>query len=406
MSKRITKAAFALFFALILIYVLYQVYLFIYPTYKTEKAVNVSVLDCIETEGIAVRDEVTIDTSAGGIKNFLVNDGDKIAKGSVVAEVFASKQAAIDNLALAQLADTQKMLEGCRDKAHASGTNIDSLTNQIYSATAQISQYLSEDNIFLALQHKNKTADMVNTFDVLLGKKIDPTAGIDAIAAQRLALQQNNAAPLDYIYSSSDGYFVALTDGYEPLVNKSLLSTMTAAQTIELIEGEKPQNTEAGGNSKIVSDYIWNFAAAINPNDAKRFVVGTTLLLDFGSENTKNIPAVIKQIKQDSTSDRAVVIFECDYLNSSLTGLRVEEVTIRFREYKGFKVMRNSLRLEENVLGVFVKYGSTAIFKQLDVIYENEEYLISRVYTSNETFLSLYDEVIVEGKDISVNKEL
>ena len=57
-------------------------------------------------------------------------------------------------------------------------------------------------------------------------------------------------------------------------------------------------------------------------------------------------------------------------------------------------------------LGVYIKYGSAVKFRLVDIIYETEDYVVSSVTEGNGAYLALYDEIIVSGKQLYVDKEL
>ena len=56
--------------------------------------------------------------------------------------------------------------------------------------------------------------------------------------------------------------------------------------------------------------------------------------------------------------------------------------------------------------GVYIKYGSTVAFRKVDKLFETDDYIISRPGTADGEYLALYDEIIVEGKDLYEGKEL
>ena len=68
------------------------------------------------------------------------------------------------------------------------------------------------------------------------------------------------------------------------------------------------------------------------------------------------------------------------------------------------------MRVVDGVQGVYVLTGNIVTFKRLDVIYTGDDYVISKkIYDTvkddnNIPYVKLYDEVIVEGKDLSDGK--
>ena len=64
----------------------------------------------------------------------------------------------------------------------------------------------------------------------------------------------------------------------------------------------------------------------------------------------------------------------------------------------------NETEKEIKVQGVYVKYGSQLLFKQVFIIYSGEDYVICSEEPGDEqvygSLLELYDEVVVEGDNL------
>ena len=55
---------------------------------------------------------------------------------------------------------------------------------------------------------------------------------------------------------------------------------------------------------------------------------------------------------------------------------------------------------------MYIKSGTQAQFVKIERIYSTEDYVIVRDTTDKSGYLSLYDNVIVEGKDLYDGKNL
>jgi len=68
----------------------------------------------------------------------------------------------------------------------------------------------------------------------------------------------------------------------------------------------------------------------------------------------------------------------------------------------------DALHIVDGEKGVYVKYGNLARWRKIQIVYQNEEYLLvaedGKVGTDNE--LRMFDEVIVEGTDLKDGKIL
>ena len=125
--------------ALLILYISMQVYLVSFPSYRTEVAVLYELSDEITASGTVVRNEYVSDDS-GGVKYYLVSDGDKVAKGENVAEYYRDAGTAVRSLYRQQL---EKELDILTDlsKGNRGNTNLQSIRKSVYGV---LSEYSSE----------------------------------------------------------------------------------------------------------------------------------------------------------------------------------------------------------------------------------------------------------------------
>ena len=105
MTKKLLKFALAAAGLMIAFYLCFQVYSIANPSYKTTVAVEYTVTDAIRCNGIAVRDESTMSAGDGGVVNYLVGNGEKVAMGAAVAEVYSNSSSAAADLIAGCLED-------------------------------------------------------------------------------------------------------------------------------------------------------------------------------------------------------------------------------------------------------------------------------------------------------------
>ena len=91
-------------------------------------------------------------------------------------------------------------------------------------------------------------------------------------------------------------------------------------------------------------------------------------------------------------------------MNEQLATLRLEEAQIILEEYDGLKIPSGAVRVNsENEKGVFVIKGNIALFKKIDILYSDGEYMLIDPNSENNE-VKIYDQVVTEGKDISDGK--
>lgn len=82
----------------------------------------------------------------------------------------------------------------------------------------------------------------------------------------------------------------------------------------------------------------------------------------------------------------------------NLVQRRAERVEIILNDYKGIKVPRSAIRFDKNnEKGVYILLGQRIAFKKINPIYECDEYILSQI-TSDSSYISVYDDIIVEGE--------
>lgn len=109
-------------------------------------------------------------------------------------------------------------------------------------------------------------------------------------------------------------------------------------------------------------------------------------------------------------------------MDSSLINIRKETAEITLQTYEGIQVSQSAVHFEtvsrevqqkdgtkktesKSVEGVFVTYGSEIQFKQIVPLYSDGTYVYCDPAPDKDTLMTddtikLYDEVVIEGKDL------
>ena len=135
--------------------------------------------------------------------------------------------------------------------------------------------------------------------------------------------------------------------------------------------------------------------------------------LRFPSSGDDTVVMNLVSCKIDNEADQALVVFESDRISEQTVKLRLEEAEVILNTFEGIKIPKSALHIiqtdEGSEKGVYIKYGQTMQFKKVDILYENEEYFISRsIETENERsdYVRIYDDVIVKGSDFYDGKQI
>lgn len=127
--------------------------------------------------------------------------------------------------------------------------------------------------------------------------------------------------------------------------------------------------------------------------------------------------AEITDIRDEGNPEQSIIIMSCSQFNQELVQHRCETVEIIRGDYRGLKVPRESIRFKDvieevtdesgdtentseevvNCKGVNIMKGEQIEFKKIDVIYEGSDYVLSAVHEDDNSYLSLYDDIMIEG---------
>lgn len=402
-SKRTAKLIFGLLGAFMLFYIVYQIYMVVSPSYKTEVALLSVVTDGFDVNGIVARDESVITDVPQGIVAVRVSDGEKIAAGAVVADVYATADDAMADLKYQRASEEVESLKSIADEGRTTGARLASLQTKLYSELSSLSEQLSAHDFSSAAVSELELTSLMSAFATASGNPIDISPALQNAEEQLATL--SDVQPSGEVLTHADGYYISNCDGYENLVTADTLLNGDASAIIAIIEENSPSKPENSAG-KIVSDYKWYYAAVVEDADiAERLTVGKQLTVNFSYSLSEALPMNVVRSAQ-AADGRYVVVFSCDRLNSSLCNLRVENAEMSFGTYTGIKVKRSALRLVDGKLGVYIKYGGAARFRAVDVIYETDDYIVSQLDSTDSTLLEVYDEIIIEGRDISEGKQL
>jgi hypothetical protein len=149
----------------------------------------------------------------------------------------------------------------------------------------------------------------------------------------------------------------------------------------------------------------------------------------FNGGATNSVPATVYRVKESEDGKQTLLILKCGYMNSALSILRKVEFDVVTKSYTGLKISKEAVRFEKRektvtdsegnkkkvesqVEGVYVVYGSELRFKEIKQIYAADDYVIcDNAPDENEIFdkssvLKIYDEVVVKGRNLYDEKNV
>ncbi len=401
LTTRIIWVVIGLFF---LITVISQIVIYFGAPVRTETATLYTATDSIGFRGIYVRDEKIVSYNVDGIISYTHPDGAKVAKNSVIAQVYRNRndialQQQIDDLTAQRnvLADAQTLMG-------ADTSQLESFSNQISEKHSRLIQCLYDEDYRTASSMKNDILDLQSKREIVKGSAVSYSSKVaeidDRIAELRAKI---TSSPYD-ISIPETGYFVSRVDGYEEKLNSKSVFDLTVSEIERITSGDDRRENPNGVIGKLVSDYTWYMAAILDTVRLGTVFEGAEVYLRMGS-STQNVKAQIVSLKRQPDG-RSIAVFKCDMFLADFIGSRVVQARLLLEDYSGIMVPNSALRISDDgtTVGVYVRDGIVVKFKKVRQVLSQEDYTLVADTSDIEGYLSLYDNIIVEGRDLHDGK--
>ncbi len=413
--KRILVAALTV---LALIYVTYLLIRSNFDMYPTENAVAATVTDSISTEGYIIRDETLIQNTAQGVLSYTVSNSAAVEANSVIANVFSNAEDAVANSQADALEARIATLQDSQNSSLMGAVSVDVINNNIQSNLINYLYDANKYDVDAVKADADKLLGSINQRQLLTGKITNFNSQISALQQQVSSLRSSSGDSVGSVKTPKAGYFTEFCDGFENVLSYSKIDELTI-DDLHNIKSEAVPDNIAG---KVIGNVSWYVACEVSADEGAALSIydGAVTVL-FSEASTEAIPANVHRIVRNG-DENALVILECDYMNSGLLEARQEPIEIGMGTYSGLRVSKRAIhddyvtkttydendkphKEQKKVQGVYVLYGSEIQFKQISILYATKDYVIcdenpAEGVLFNGKTISLYDKVIVKGDDL------
>ena len=187
-----------------------------------------------------------------------------------------------------------------------------------------------------------------------------------------------------------------------------------------LLDEDSAKKTGKNVLGKVAMDFGWYVVCVIDENDFVRLDRTTKVTIEMPFASVDEIPAEIVRINYDKETGGAALIIECTYMNNDLAAARKEPLRININRYSGVLVNEKAIHFQditvtetdengvetevvhENVMGVYVKYGSRVRFVQVISPATVNGYAICKIDLSSEERKQILTEKA--GADFSIRR--
>ena len=366
---------------LVLVYFVYQFYQAAHEPVRTEVARQSTVKDTVDTDLFVVRDESFLETSSTGILIPLVPSGSRVAAGEGVVAIFENEDAASRYAELNRVEVNLARYDRLNQQRGNSAVNLTALGKRISQDVIDLAELVDNRDLTDMQEQVYDVRDQILARQIATGETVALDNKVTELTSRQKALS-NKSAGYDTLESKNSGFFIDSVDGYE-------LATKY---------------------DKVSTNFDWYLLCSLDTDKAKSLKKGDTVTIDLPYSAVRSVTATVSSKSKADKKDRVAVVFKCNRMNAYIASLRKEEGQIILHTYTGLKIPTDAIRTAAGGKeGVYVLEGNIARFKQLRTVYTEDDYIISsETPQEGETgeFVSLYDAVILGGKDLYDGKIL
>lgn len=378
--------------ALAAVYIVLQLYAILGRTYQTETAISASMEDTVPLSGIAMFDAVPV--SGGGSLGYLVEDGERVTEGTVLAEIYTDPAQSTQREELDRL---DRIIDLLTKSENSVGSDLALLTAQTRTALLNLLDQLDTASYTGMSDAIDEFLLAQNRLQISTGQSSGFTATLADLQTQRDAA----AAVLEglqTITADRNGYFISTAAALPLDLSEDTLKSDTAAALSERLQQEIP-TTGSDLAGRIVTGFSWRFYGVCDLDTAARFDGVTSVKIRVPGKQDEALDATVTEVAADETAGLAKITLECRTINADVLRLGREDAEIVLNTYEGIRVSKRAMHIVDGERGVYVKYGSLQRFRRIVVLFEDENYLLLDP-EAEDNEVRLYDEIIVEGPNL------
>jgi len=391
---------------LFIFYLCYHLYGSFGTDVETVLSESVTRAETLTFNAYIMRDEDLLYSNHTGDVNYLCEDGEKIAVGASIADIYASGSSSLRS----QIKDIDTQINILK-LSSPSGNNtsidtslIDSQINQLYH---MIRNSIESGNTSYVLQKKNELLILLNKRNIIVKSVLDYDDQIAALEEERARLTSRLETVSETVVTSKSGYFYSAIDGYENIFSSQKVQDLTLEKFQEM-KSSAPESTyvqqEGYAVGKLVTTYEWYAVCETTKETLRYFQTGAIYPVRYPYSSDIEISMTLEKIITDNSTDQALLVFRTGEIPENFNYLRMQTIEVVRQNYSGLGVPASAVRVVDGQEGVYTLIGNVVKFRKIDTLFEEEGYFIVKNYTPTESGYSEHlkrnELIIVKGKNL------
>lgn len=386
---------------LIVLFVVIQFYKVTHIELKTQTATVSTVYDKVSSEALFIRDESVVEKAATGVTVPCFEDGDKINVKGNVAMQFSSSKAAANYSKYTDLTNQIKYYQTLEAQTVGQSANLETINEDIEQKVINYADGLC----------RNKIGDTAEELDsvlvrrqLIIGEDVDLLSIIENLRDKRNSYS-SFSKPDKYIKTDESGVFSSYTDGYENIIDFDKAEETSIDEFKSALSAVDKSQDIADNVGKLVTSYTWYVQTLVSIDTVKNLENGDYVNIVLKDDSSKEFKAEIVSGADVSLGQKeTLLVLKLNEMDADIAKLRKAEIEIRRNEYEGIKIPSEALHVVDGKKGVYVLIASQIKFREVNIIYSDDDYVLAEYDESNTNSIHLYDKIITQGKDLKDGK--
>ena len=364
----------------------------------TAQAVYYTASTGVYTEGFVIRQESAIPADYDLVLPTKA-EGEKVAAGEEVALSFRTTAALERQQEIQTLENSVQQLETALGY-QTSLTDGDAVAQRMIETAAEFSAQTARGNLAAAAQ----TGSTLKSLVLRQGAGAEDDSAlrgqISQLEAQLSQLEAGAAGDTAVVTASRAGYYSAACDGYETLLSPEYLETVTPDAFQSLWEQDPPQ-APARTAGRLIDSPRWYYATLVDKAYMEDIQRGQTLTVVLGGEVNRELEMTVTRADRSGT-EYGLLVLSSDWQLFEVSGLRVLQADVIFQSYSGLRVPKEAVCYSEDSgsAGVYVLVSGKAVWKNVELLYDNGENYIAALDQSSTDNLWPEDLILLDTNDL------
>lgn len=386
---------------LIVLFVVIQFYKVTHIELKTQTATVSTVYDKASSEALFIRDESVVEKAATGVTVPCFEDGDKINVKGNVAMQFSSSKAAANYSKYTDLTNQIKYYQTLEAQTVGQSANLETINEDIEQKVINYADGLCRNKIGGTAQELDS---VLVRRQLIIGEDVDLLSIIENLRDKRNSYS-SFSKPDKYIKTDESGVFSSYTDGYENIIDFDKAEETSVKEFKSALSAVDKSKDVADNVGKIVTSYTWYVQTLVSTDTVKNLENGDYVNIVLKDDSSKEFKAEIVSGADVSLGQKeTLLVLKLNEMDADIAKLRKAEIEIRRNKYEGIKIPSEALLVVNGKKGVYVLIASQIKFREVNIIYSDDDYVLAEYDESNTNSIHLYDKIITQGKDLKDGK--